>query len=138
MAFWGGLGNYRNFGLLIIRIGLGIMFIFHGLPKLEGGVKSWEMTGSAANYVGIHFWHVAWGLAAACVETLGGFLLIIGLIFRPVCLLLLINLLVAASFLYHQPGEAGGLMGASHAIEDAIVFAGLLFVGPGKYSVDKK
>ena len=138
MALFGNLGNYRNFGLLIIRVGLGIMFIYHGYPKLTGGVKTWEMLGSATGNVGIHFLPVVWGLLCALVETLGGFLLIIGLAFRPVCLLLLIDLIVAALFHLHQTGENGGIMGASHAIEDAIMFAGLLFVGPGKYSVDKK
>ena len=138
MAVWSNLGNYRNFSLLIIRLGLGIMFIYHGFPKLSGGVKTWEMIGGATGNVGIHFWPVAWGLLSACTETFGGFLILIGLIFRPACFLILINLVVAALFHLHQTGPEGGLMGASHAIEDAIVFAGLLFIGPGKYSVDKK
>ena len=134
MALFSNLGNYKNFGLLIIRVGLGIMFIYHGFPKLQGGVKTWEMIGGATGVVGIHFWPVVWGLLCALTETVGGCLLIIGLAFRPVCLLLLINLIVAALSGYHN----GGLMDAAHPIEDAIMFAGLLFIGPGKYSVDKK
>jgi putative oxidoreductase len=35
-------------------------------------------------------------------------------------------------------GVGDGLKGAAHAIEDAVMFAGLFFIGPGKYSVDKK
>jgi len=136
MALFSNLVNYKNFGLLIIRVGLGIMFIYHGFPKLQGGVKTWEMIGGATGVIGIHFWPVVWGLLCALTETVGGFLLIIGLAFRPVCLLLLINLIVAALSSLHGP--EGGLMNASHAIEDAIMFAGLLFVGPGKYSADKK
>ena len=135
MALFGNLGNYKNFGLLIIRVGLGIMFIYHGYPKLLGGVKSWEALGGSTKYIGIHFLPVVWGLLCAVVETFGGFLLIIGLAFRPVCLLLLINLIVAA---LSQFGRGGGLMDASHAMEDAIMFAGLIFLGPGKYSADKK
>ncbi|MBB3056710.1 DoxX family protein [Mucilaginibacter gotjawali] len=135
MALFSGLGNYKNFGLLVIRVGLGIMFIYHGYPKLGGGPKMWGELGSSTKYVGIHFWPVVWGLLSAAVETFGGFLLIIGLAFRPVCLLLLINLLVAAAMHF---GKGDGLEGAAHAIEDAIVFAGLLFVGPGRNSVDKK
>ena len=135
MALFSNLGNYRNFGLLIIRIGLGLMFIYHGFPKLAGGEKGWEDIGSATKYAGITFLPVFWGLMAAVVETFGGFMLILGLAFRPVCLLLIINLSVAV--LYHF-GQGQGLTGASHAIEDAVMFAGLLFVGPGKYSVDKK
>ena len=136
MALFSNLGNYKNFGLLIIRVGLGIMFIYHGFPKLQGGVKTWEMVGGAASVVGIHFWPVVWGLLCALTETVGGFLLIIGLAFRPVCLFLLINMIVAALSSLHGP--EGSLMNAAHAIEDAIMFAGLLFVGPGKYSADKK
>lgn len=135
MALFSNLGNYRNFGLLIIRLGLGGMFIFHGLPKLEGGPEMWKGIGSAMATVGITFLPVMWGLLSALVEAVGGVLLILGLGFRPVCLLLVINLIVAAMFHFHK-GDGWG--GASHAIEDAIMFAGLLFVGPGKYSVDKK
>jgi uncharacterized membrane protein YphA (DoxX/SURF4 family) len=37
MAFLNQLGKYKNFGLLILRVGLGVMFIYHGLQKLLGG-----------------------------------------------------------------------------------------------------
>ncbi len=135
MALFSKLGNYKNFGLLIMRVGLGIMFIYHGYPKLLGGIKTWEGLGESTKYVGVHFWPVVWGLLSAVVETFGGFLVIIGLAFRPVCLLLVINLVVAALSVL---GKGEHLMDASHAIEDAVVFAGLLFLGPGKYSADKK
>jgi len=131
----GKLGNYKNFGLLVIRVGLGLMFIWHGYPKLIGGEKSWVKIGGAVNYVGIHFLPMIWGLLCGLVETAGGAFLVIGFWFRPVCLLLLINLVVAAA---SQFGQGGGLDDAAHAIEDAVAFAGLLFLGPGKYSVDKK
>src|ERR1700743_2786260 len=101
MALFGNLGNYKNFGLLIIRLGLGLMFIYHGYPKLTGGPATWKEVGSATSAVGIHFLPVVWGLLAALTETVGGFLLIIGLAFRPACLLLFINLVVAAVMLYH-------------------------------------
>jgi putative oxidoreductase len=134
MALFSKLGNYKNIGLLIIRVGLGVMFIYHGYPKLMGGEKMWIKLGGATKYVGIDFLPLAWGLLCALVETLGGALLILGFQFRLICILLLINLLVAAAM-----GLATeGLQEAAHAIEDAIVFAGLIFLGPGKFSVDKK
>ena len=83
----------------------------------------------------IHSWPIVWGLLCAVFETAGGVLLVLGLAFRPVCLLLLINLLVAAA---SQLGQGGGLGDAAHAIEDAIMFAGLFFIGPGRYGLDKK
>ena len=134
MAALSKLGNYKNFGMLIIRVGLGIMFIYHGYPKLMGGQKAWTQIGGATNVVGIHFLPMVWGLLCALVETVGGAFLVIGFWFRPVCVLLLINLLVAAA----SQLAGGGLQEAAHPIEDAIVFAGLIFIGPGKYSVDKK
>lgn len=135
MALFSKLDKYRDFGLLIIRVGLGVMFIYHGLPKLTGGLKSWEQVGSATKYIGIHFWPAFWGLLSASAETFGGFLLIIGLGFRLVCLILLINMIVAVMFHFGMGGNVGK---AAPAIEDGIVFAGLIFIGPGKYSVDKK
>jgi len=138
MALFGKLGNYKNFGLLIMRLGLGIMFIYHGYPKITGGVKMWEGVGQATGYLGIHFLPVMWGLLAALAETVGGVLLILGLGFRLVCIVLIIDMLVAIAFHLHQSGEMGGIMGAAQAIEMAVVFAGSLFVGPGKYSVDKR
>ena len=135
MALFSNLGNYKNFGLLIIRVGLGIMFIYHGYPKLGGGPKVWAELGGSTKYIGIHFWPVVWGLLCAVTETFGGFLLILGLAFRPVCIFILINLIVAVAM---EVGSGAGLGDASHAIEDAIVFAGLIFIGPGRYSIDKK
>lgn len=135
MAYLATLGKYKNLGLLIIRVGLGIMFIYHGFPKLAGGVRTWEETGRATQYVHVTFWPLVWGLLSAVVETFGGFLLIIGWAFRPICLLLLINMIVAIAM---HLGKGDGLMAASHAIEDAVMFAGLIFLGPGAYSVDKK
>ena len=135
MAILSNLSNYKNFGLLIIRIGLGLTFIHYGYPMLTGGINSWKEIGTSTRHIGIHFWPVVWGFIAAVTETFGGFLLIIGLAFRPVCILMIITLIIAAA---SHIGSGEGLRGAAHAIEDAIIFTGLLFVGPGKYSVDKK
>jgi putative oxidoreductase len=135
MAIFHTLNKYRDLGLLIIRVGLGIMFIIHGYPKLMGGPEGWAGLGASTKYVGITFAPVFWGLMAALAEALGGFFILVGLLFRPACLLLIATLIVAA--LTHL-GKGDGLSGASHAIEDAVMFAGLFFIGPGKYSVDKK
>ncbi len=135
MAILASLGKYRNTGLLIIRVGLGIMFMYHGYPKLLGGPDKWAGVGNSMKYIGIDFLPVLWGFLAAATETFGGFLLLLGLAFRPVTLLLAFTMLIA-SIMHLKSGD--GLGTASHAIEAAIVFLGLTFIGPGKYSVDKK
>ena len=135
MATFDSLGKYRNTGLLILRIGLGVMFIIHGFPKLAGGPSGWAGLGGSMKVVGIDFLPVFWGFMAAVAETFGGFLLIVGLFFRPACMLLVFTMAIAA--LVHF-GKGDGLKGASHAIELGIVFFSLIFIGPGRYSVDKK
>lgn len=135
MVILDNLGKYRNTGLLLLRIGLGVMFIIHGFPKLAGGPNGWTGLGGSMKVIGIDFLPIFWGFMAAATETFGGFLLIVGLFFRPALILLIFTMIVAA--LVHF-GKGDGLGGASHAIELGIVFFGLIFIGPGKYSVDKK
>ena len=117
-----------------MRAGLGIMMIVHGLPKITGGVEKWTKLGEAMSHLGVNYYPVLWGFMAAVAEAIGGVLLVLGLAFRPACLLLLFTMIVAST-LHISKGD--GIMGASHAIELAFVFFGLFFVGPGKYSVDK-
>ena len=125
--------KFRDQGLLILRIGLGIMFMYHGAPKLFGGPEFWHKLGMAMGFLGIHFLPDFWGFMAAFAEFAGGILLIGGLFFRPACLLLVIDMIVA--MLMHL-GSHQGLAVASHAIEDGIVFLGLLLIGPGAISID--
>ncbi|MGV3546645.1 MAG: DoxX family protein [Pedobacter sp.] len=135
MAIFDTLGKYRNTGLLILRVGLGAMMMVHGLPKIMGGPEMWTGLGGSMKVIGINFLPTFWGLMAALAEGIGGFLLLLGLFFRPVNMLLAFTMLIAA--LVHF-GKGEGIMGASHAIEVGIVFFSLIFIGPGKFSVDKK
>lgn len=135
MAIFDTLGKYRNTGLLILRVGLGAMMMVHGLPKIMGGPEMWAGLGGSMKTIGINFLPTFWGLMAALSEGMGGFLLLLGLFFRPVNMLLTFTMLIAA--LVHF-GKGEGIMGASHAIEVGIVFFSLIFIGPGKYSVDGK
>ncbi|MDH5828390.1 DoxX family protein [Sphingobacterium sp. SG20118] len=135
MAIFQTLGKYKDLGLLMIRIGLGAMMIVHGFPKIMGGMPMWEKLGASMGVLGVHFLPVFWGLMAAVTESIGGLFLLIGLWTRPSLLLLAFTMFIAT--LVHF-GKGDGLNGASHAIELCFVFFGLLFIGPGKYSVDKK
>jgi putative oxidoreductase len=128
------LNRYRDIGLLILRIGIGCMFIFHGAPKMFGGPEKWEKVGMAMASVGIEFMPVFWGFMAAFAEFIGGICVILGLFFRPACILLTIAMAVAVS-MHLRRGD--GLQVASHAIEDGIVFLSLILIGPGKYSIDE-
>jgi len=129
------LTKFRDWGLLFLRVALGAFYLYvHGWHNLAGGVNTWRELGLATRYVGIHFLPVFWGLMAALSETLGCVLVIFGFLFRPACICLFITLFVASAM---HLGKHQGLNTAAQAIELAIVFFSLLFIGPGKYSLDK-
>lgn len=131
---WSKLSNFRDAALLIFRLTFGSFFIYvHGWPKIAGGLTKWKALGGAMKHLGVTFWPGYWGFMAAFAESIGVALLILGFAFRPSCLLLVITMSVAALSDY----RARGLGEASHAIELALVFAALIFIGPGKYSLDK-
>lgn len=125
----------RDTGLLVIRLGLGITMMLHGWPKITGGAELWGQLGQAMGNFGITFAPVAWGLAAACAEFFGGLLLAAGLCFRLSAFILVIQMTVATVF---HVSAGDGFPVFSHALELGLVFLGLLFTGPGQYSLDSR
>ena len=48
------LNEKQDLALLLVRIGVGLMFIFvHGAPKVFGGVAAWTKLGSMIGVLGI-------------------------------------------------------------------------------------
>jgi len=131
--FFASMAKYADFGLLMIRLVIGVMFLYYGTPMLFGGPEKWAQVGGAMSVFHINFWFNFWGFLAGFTEFFGGICLILGLFFRPACLFLIFVMIVAAS-MHFSKGQ--GLFGAGHAIEDGAVFLGLFFVGPGRYSLD--
>lgn len=121
-----------DYGLLIIRIGIGVMFMFHGYPKLLGGVEMWAKIGGAMGNIGIYFAPVFWGFMASFAEFAGGLCLVIGFLFRPALAMLIFTMFIAA-LMHYTNGDGFG--GYSHALESASVFVGLFIAGPGKYAL---
>ena len=128
-------GHYRNIGLLILRVGLGIMFILHGYPKMFGGPEKWVEAGTAVEALGIGFAPMFFGFLAAVAEFFGGIFLVLGLFFRPASALLLMVMLVATA---QHISSGDPFSTTSHSIELAIVFLSLLFIGPGQHSLDNR
>jgi len=130
---WETLDKYRDVGLLIVRAGFGFGFLFyHGWGKLVGGPERWAQVGGAMDNFGIGFGHTIFGFMATFSESVGGLLVGLGLFFRPACALLMITMFVATVNHY-----ATGRGTPSHAAKNMLLFVGLLFIGPGKYSLDQ-
>ncbi len=91
MAF---LAKYREAGLLIMRVSLGVLFIILTGPVLLGGPSRWATFGSAIRNLGLHSHFQIWGFVGALFGCLGGALMIFGLFFRPGVLLVLAITLV--------------------------------------------
>ncbi|MEP6822653.1 MAG: DoxX family protein [Chthoniobacterales bacterium] len=128
------LAKYRETGLLIMRLGLGVLFIILTGPVLLHGPRAWASLGAGIRYLGLHNHYQIWGFLGALMGCAGGALMIFGLFFRPGVLLVLAITLV---HLLGVLGSVGTLRTNLAAVELAVMLTGLLFVVPGKYSVDK-
>ncbi len=127
--------KFRDLGLLLLRAGIGGMFMAHGWPKLAGGERTWAKLGKSMVHLGIDFAPTFWGFMAAVAEFFGGLAIALGVGFVPALLMLLFTMIVAAT-MHVRKGDSFAT--ASHAIESAMVFAALLLTGPGAHTLASK
>jgi putative oxidoreductase len=94
------LNGLQPVGLLALRIALGIIFLFHGYPKLAHLRGGAEMQGFFVQH-GLpgYFLYVA-----GVIETFGGGLLLLGLFTRWAALLLTIEMMVAIWKVHSEHG----------------------------------
>lgn len=127
-----------DFGILLLRLGIGLsMMIFHGWGKIGGGSGRWERLGANMELLGLDFAPTFWGFMAAFAEFFGSGFVILGLLFRPMTLMLAFTMFVAAlRHLNLDPDQPGaGFGGASHALELLVVYLALFFTGAGRFSL---
>ncbi|HKK19052.1 MAG TPA: DoxX family protein [Opitutales bacterium] len=130
----------KDLGLLILRIGIGAMFILHGIPKLLGGPEGWEgLARFGLPFLPEGIIAIAFGFAAMTAELGGGLLLALGKFHRLACLALAGVMLVAFST---KIGDVTGIgdfaKTAGWPLELLIVFVALFFTGPGRHVVGKR
>jgi putative oxidoreductase len=137
-------------GLLVTRLGLGFMFAYaHGWGKITAGPAMWEGLGKSIGSLGVPvFLPVFWGFMAAFSEFVGAIMLGLGLFHRVAAFLLLSTMVVATAMHATEAIEvAEGMTQAqaawehfqkktSRPLEMAIIFAGLMIIGPGRVSAD--
>jgi putative oxidoreductase len=129
------LDRYRDAGLLLLRVGIGLSYMGYGAPKLSGGPPMWEELGQAMRFLGITFAPTAWGFLAAVSEFFGGLGLVVGALFRFATFFLACTMIVAT--IQHFGRGDGYAGGAFHSIEMGVVCLSLFLMGPGKYSLDE-
>lgn len=127
------LNKLSSVGLLVMRMGLGFIFIIHGSQKMFAGPTRWEMLGGVMSHLGITFYPVVWGFLAAFAEFGGGILFVLGFLFRPAAIMMCFTMAMAVT---HHVYSGDTFKVYAHALSLGMVFFGLIFVGPGKFSID--
>ena len=83
------LKKWEPYTLLLLRCGLGLVFIYHGYPKLFGGterfIESFQAIGLPAAFVYV----------AGVIECFGGLAMALGLLTPVVGIILLLEMAVA-------------------------------------------
>lgn len=120
-------------GLLIIRVVLGIIMLYHGWPKLTdlgGWVERFTGMGVPLPTLAVTF--------ATVAEVGGGLLLLLGVFTDLAGLLFAIDMLGAIIFVHAKNGFSVGDGGVEWPLALLAMALGIALAGPGRYSVGGK
>ena len=126
------LDSLRSVGLLVLRVALGIIFIFHGYPKLAHLRGAGQMQGFFVEH-GLPGYFV---YIAGVIETFGGGLLLLGLFTRAAALLLAIEMCVAIWKVHSGHGYMA-VNDYQFPLELAATCFALATIGAGTISLDQ-
>ena len=122
-----GLSKNYNIGLLLIRVGVAVVFIYHGWGKLTGIEGVQQFFGNIGiPLTGIMAWVVA------VIEFVGGIMVLTGFKIRIPSILLAIVMIVALLTVK----ISAGFEQARVDILLLMMTIALAFMGPGGYSLD--
>lgn len=125
-------GNHNSstsFGLLLLRVGLGLMMLTHGYPKFQNLIAGNFQFGDPIGLgVEVSF------ILAVMAEFLCSILLILGLFSRFALIPLMVTMAVAL-FVVHISDPFGTQEKSAFYL---LAFFFLFITGPGKYSLDRK
>jgi putative oxidoreductase len=129
----------QKYASLILRLGLGTMFLAHGLQKAFGLFDGPGIDGFATMLSGLGFSPpVFWAYAAAYAELLGGLFLILGILTRISSALLLVLIVVAAATVHARNGFFMMAGGFEYNFIIACACVALILLGPGELSLNER
>lgn len=112
-----------------LRVGAGLLFMFHGAQKLLGWFGGMDGEGGTAVLVS------QMGLAGF-LELAGGLMIVIGLFVRPVALVLIVEMIVAYAQAHLPQGPVPIQNGGELAVLYALMFLYFAGNGAGALSLD--
>jgi putative oxidoreductase len=125
-----------DFGLLVLRVVLGVVVAAHGLQKF-GFLKGYGLKGITQGFRSMGFWPAEfWAPLIAVVETAGSALLILGLGGPIVPGLIAADLAVAAVVVHWPKGFWVTDGGIEFVALISAAGVALVFVGYGRWSLD--
>jgi putative oxidoreductase len=121
----------------ILRIGLGLILIPHGLQKLFGWFGGAGLARFAQIFEGLGYSPgLFWASVVALTESVGGLLLVIGLFTRPAALAVVI-FMINAIHVTSAKGFFWTQQGAEYSILLLLVALYFLIRGGGAFSLDR-
>ncbi len=129
----------KDFGLLVLRLTLGGLFLGHGTQKLFGwfGGPGMKGTKGMMTSLGMNPPHV-WGPMVAAGETSGGMLTALGFLFPIGPLNIIAAMWVAMRKVHWSKGlwNSGG--GIEFPLMNMASALALTMIGPGRFSLDSR
>lgn len=129
------LDKHRDSGLLLMRVGAGIVIVLTGWPLFAGGESAWTGAGTRMAALGVVAAPMAFGLAFAIIHVLGGAMLVLGLLTRFAATANLLVMIIALVWHFHH---GHGVDNWSPVALAGCLFIGLMVMGPGRYSLDAR
>jgi putative oxidoreductase len=132
------LATDAGWGVLALRIPVGIIFAAHGAQKLFGwfGGYGLEGTGQWMASIGLAP-GVLMALLAGAAEFFGGLALVLGLLVRPAAAALAVAMVVAILSVHIANGLFVAKNGYEYALALLAVAVALLVAGAGRGSLDR-
>ena len=137
------LGTYPSWSHLVVRVGLGVVFVAHGAQKVLGWFGGPGLRATINAFKGLGVPPAASALAAF-IEFLGGLALLVGFLTRPAAVGIIVVMLVAIAKVHRQHGffiNFAGTPGKGHGFEFnfALIAMALSIVigGAGVLSIDR-
>ena len=125
-----------DWGILVLRLGVGIMFVAHGLQMAFGLFKGPGVSGFAKMLTGLGFAPaVFWSYVASYTVLIAGFFLILGIQVRGAAALLLIFILTAAVKVHLSKGFFLANGGFEYNFVIACACLALILLGSGKFDI---